>query len=175
MLAPYLSVLASHCLWLNKYIAIDDKTIFSFSLSAPGINFVGQLFQNNQQIKKWDEVETEFDLFKNKKIFIAQITHALPSLWIKIRRNYTKSINNPIIQDHYLIKKHQIISLNKLNSATLYEILIDTNKINPTSQTYFSRFLILIGKATIYYLNNILYLNNMPFRFNKVDSYICSY
>ena len=42
---------AAQCLWHNKYIKIDDKTIFSSSLSAKGINFVGQLFQNNQQIK----------------------------------------------------------------------------------------------------------------------------
>ena len=34
-------------------------------------------------------------------------------------------------------KKHTILSLNKLNSATLYEILIDANNIKPTSQTYF--------------------------------------
>ena len=47
------------------------------------------------------------------------------------------SINNLVIQDHHLIKEYQILSLNKLNSATLYEILIDANKIKPTSQTYF--------------------------------------
>ena len=41
---------AAKCLWLNKYIKIDDKTILRSSLSAKGI--VGQLFQNNQQIKK---------------------------------------------------------------------------------------------------------------------------
>ena len=51
-----------------------------------------------------------------------------------------------------MIKKHLILSLNKLNSATLYEILIDTNKIKPTSQTNF-RILSLIGKASIYYLD----------------------
>ena len=32
------------CLWHNKNIKIDDKTIFSFSLPAKGINFVGQHF-----------------------------------------------------------------------------------------------------------------------------------
>ena len=53
---------ASHCLWHNKYIKIDDKAIFNSSLFAKRINFVGQLFQNNQQIKKWDELKTEFDL-----------------------------------------------------------------------------------------------------------------
>ena len=46
------TTIALQCLWLNKYIKIDDKTIFNSLLSAKGIKFVDQLFQNNQQIKK---------------------------------------------------------------------------------------------------------------------------
>ena len=60
------SSVASQSLRHNKYIKIDDKTIFSSSLSGKETNFVGQLFQNNQQIKKWDELKTEFDLIKNE-------------------------------------------------------------------------------------------------------------
>ena len=130
------SSVASQCLWHNKYIKIDDKTIFSSSLSAKGINFIGQLFQNNQQIKKWNELKTEFDLIENEKFLIVQIIHALPILWKEILRNYTESINNLVIQDHHLVNEHQILSLNKL-SVTLYEILVDTNNIKPTSQTYY--------------------------------------
>ena len=52
------SSVASHCLWHNKDIKID-KAIFSSSLSAKGINFLGQLFANNEQIKKWNELKTE--------------------------------------------------------------------------------------------------------------------
>ena len=74
---------------------------------------------------------TEFDLIKNEKFFIAKITHTLPRSWKQILGNYIESINNLVIQDHHLIKKRQIFSLNKLNSAT-YEILIDANKIKPT-------------------------------------------
>ena len=65
-----------------------------------------------------------------------QITHALPISLKEILGNYTESINNLHIQDHHLIKK-QVLSLNKLNSATLYEIVIDANKIKPAFQTYF--------------------------------------
>ena len=129
------SSVAAQFLWHNKYIKIDDKTVFSSSLCAKGINFVGQLFQNNQQIKKWNELKTEFDLIENEKFFIVQIIHALPISWKEILRNYTESINNLVIQHHHLINKHKILSLNKLNSATLYEIYIETNKIKPTSQT----------------------------------------
>ena len=114
------SSVPSQCLWHNKYIKIDDKAIFSSPLSPEGINFVGQLFQNNQQIRKWDELKREFDFIENKKIIIVQILHALPISRKEIVANYTKSINNLVIQDHHLIKRHKILSLSKLNSATLY-------------------------------------------------------
>ena len=87
-----------------RYIKIDDKTIFSSSLPAELIKFVGQLFQNNQKIKKWDELKTESDLIENEKFLNVQITHSLPISWKEILRNYTESINNLAIQDHYLIK-----------------------------------------------------------------------
>ena len=67
---------------------------------------MGQLFQNRQQIKKWDEQETEFDLIENEKIVIVQIAHALPDSRKEFLRNYTESIDNLVIQDHHLIKKN---------------------------------------------------------------------
>ena len=85
--------------------------------------------------------------------------------------------------------------MNKLNSTTLYEILTDANKIKPTSQTYFEnlfpnfkpnwksiyllpRRLTLDTNLRMFHyksLNNVLYLNNMLFRFRKVDSLLCPY
>ena len=105
------SSLASQCLWYNKYIKIDDKTIFSSSLSVKRMNFAGQLFQNNQQIKKWDELKTGFDLTENEKLPIIQVTHALPSLPKEILRNYTETFNNLVIQDDPFRKKTSNIFL----------------------------------------------------------------
>ena len=156
---------------------------------------MGQLFQNNKQIKKQDELKTKFDFIENEKFLIGQITHALHSSWKEIAQNYTESINNLVIQDHHLIKKHEIFSLNKLNSATLYEIFIDVSKIKPTSQTYFENLIpnfkpdwkdiyLLLRRVTLdtnlrmfqyELLNNVLYLNSMLFKFKKVDSPRCSY
>ena len=84
--------------------------------------------------------------------------------------------------------------MNKLNSTTLYEILIEANKIKPTSQTYFENlfFNINLDWKSIYLLprrvtldanlrmfqykllNNGPYLNIMLIRFKKVDSPLCS-
>ena len=126
------SNVASQCSWLHKYIKTYDKTIFDSSLSVKGINFVGQLFQNNKQIKKWDELITEFDLIGNEKFLIPQITHAVLGSWKQIIQNYAESIKNLIIKDHHLIKKYQMFSLTKLNNAILYEVFIDASKIKPT-------------------------------------------
>ena len=70
-LPPLPSSVPSQCLWHNKYIEIDDKTTFSSSLSTKGINFVGQLFQNNQQNKKWDELKS-FSLFKSLMLSVVR-------------------------------------------------------------------------------------------------------
>ena len=92
-------------------------------------------------------------------------------------------------------KKHQIFSLSKLNSATLHEILIDANKAKLTSQTYFENLFSSfkpnwksiyfiprrvtldtnLGMLQYKLLSNILYLNNMLFKFKKVKSPLCSY
>ena len=113
----------------------------------------------------------------------------------EILRNFIESINNLIIQDHHLIKKHQIFSLNKLNSTTLYEILIDANKINlphklilkiffPNLKRDWKSIYILSRHVTLdtnlrmfqyKLLNNVLCLNNILFRFKKVDFPLCSY
>ena len=41
---------------------------------------MGQLSQNNQQIKRSDERKLEFDLIENKTFLITQITHKIKFL-----------------------------------------------------------------------------------------------
>ena len=93
-----------------------------------------------------------------------------------------------------MIKQHQIFPLNKLNSTTLYEILIDASKIKPASQTYFENLfpnfnpdwksIYLLPRRMIldtnrrmfqYKLLIVLYLNNMLFKFKIAGSSLCSY
>ena len=92
------SSVASQHLWHNKYSKIDDKIIFSSSLSAKGINFVGQLCQNNQQIEKWEELKTEFNLIESKKFLIVQIIYALPISWKESGSSIDKKTSNIILE-----------------------------------------------------------------------------
>ena len=121
----------------------------------------------------------EFDLYIGKK------EKAEPGLGETAVLDLSKKLEN----------KHHMFSLNKLNSATLYQILIDANKIKPASQTYLENLFpnfrsdwksiyLLPRRVTLdtslrmfqcKLLNDVLYLNNMLFRFGKVDSPLCSY
>ena len=105
------------------------------------------------------------------------------------------AINVLVIHDHHLIKKHKIFFLNELKSIALYEIVIYVNKIKPASQIYFEKLFpnfkpdwksicLLPRRVTLNkklkilqykLLNNVFYMNNMLFRFKKVDSSLCSF
>ena len=64
------------------------------------------------------------------------------------------SLENVLIQDHHLIKKSQILCLNKLNSNELCKIQIiikKTLRLNHTLKR-FSKTPIYIGKQFIYNL-----------------------
>ena len=50
---------------------------------------------------------------------------------------YGKNINDLIIKEHHLIKKHQIYCLEKLNSRELCNMQLTPKVEKPTAQTYF--------------------------------------
>ena len=82
--------------------------------------------------------------------------------------------------------------MNKLNSATLYEFLMEANKYKSTSKTYFENLfsnfnlhwksIYLLPRRVTFdtiamfqykLLNNVIYLNKMLFKFKKFDSPLC--
>ena len=100
------------------------------------------------------------------------------------RTNRTGNSINPAIHDHHLIKKHQILCLNKLDSKELYNIQLLANFLKPTLQAYFenvfARHVFEWGKIYILprivttdsririfqykILHNVLYLNKKAIR-----------
>ena len=102
---------------------------------------------------------------------------------------------NLAIQDHHLIKIHQILYLNKLDSKELHNIQLLANFLKLTSQAYFenvfaeyvfewNKIYILprivttdSSKGIFQYkiLHNILYLNKKLFQFNKISSTECPF
>ena len=81
----------------------------------------------------WSSKQTEFKWI--------QLHHSLAKPWIK--QIFIDS-RNPIslaIQDHHLIKKIQILCLNKLDSKELYNKQLLANFLKPTSQAYFDKLI----------------------------------
>ena len=95
------------------------------------------MFNDNGNIKPWEDIKKEFHLKDTQKIYLFQIIGALSKLlkdtFLKDKRN----AKNLVIFDHYIVRKPQICSVNKLTSKELYLILVDANTVKPTAQDYF--------------------------------------
>ena len=142
------------------------------------MDVIGQLFNDNGNIKPRKNITIEFHLKDTHKIYWLEIIDALPKTW----------------KDYHTVRKSQICSLDKLFSKELYLILVDANAFKPTAQDYFEMlfatsqvnwkkyFLIcntnVDTKTHMFWykvLQNILYANKMLFKFGKVTSPRCSF
>ena len=92
-----------------------------------------------------EKYKKEFHLKDTQKIYWFQIIGALPKLlkdtFLKDKRN----AKNLVIFDHYIVRKPQICSVNKLTSKELYLILVNANTVKPTAQDYFENLFELSG------------------------------
>ena len=65
-----------------------------------------------------------------------QLINAIPLNWKTIIKHNCSSANL-LLLNHHLIKKNNLISLDKLHSRELCNILVYTSPHKPTSQVYF--------------------------------------
>ena len=163
--------------------------------SERNTNFVGQLFKTDGSVKPWKQLHEEYGLANKLKFKWIQLIHSLPKPWIEQIFIDSENSISLAIQDHYLIKKHQILCLNKLDSKELYNIQLLANTLKPTSQSYFEKVFaghdfewdriyilprIVTTDSRIWIfqykiLHNVLYLNKKLFEFNKINSPECSF
>ena len=189
------STILSQFLWFNRQIQIGGATIYFSDFSNKYINFVRDLFHLEGGLKRWEFIQEEYHLPNNAKFKWMQLVHAIPKFWKEEILSDKGNSNNLIIQEHHIIKKHQVCCLAKLNSKEIYNILISSLYRKPTSQSYFEHF---FGRndfewKRIYVLprivtkdsrlrlfqfkilHNILYLNEKLFDFRIVTSPECSF
>ena len=163
--------------------------------SNHGINFIGNLVDINGKYKSWDAMKYEYNLNDKKKFRWLQLVHAIPKLWLEALNKGLGLSVNLAIYDHNLIKNCQLYTLDKLVSKELYNISLCSMYEKPTSQSYYEKLLettnlnwkeiyILPRKVSIdtnlcmfqyKILNNILFLNKLLFKFEKVQSPLCSF
>ena len=131
------STIASQVLWYNKYIKVDNESIYNCYISKKKINYIAQFFGSAGNLKTWEVLKEEYQLNENKKFAFIQIIHAIPKSWKENLASTLENIDNLVVQDHHLIQKNQVYILNKLTSKKIYDILISASEIQPTSQNYY--------------------------------------
>ena len=87
----------------NKHILIEKKAHFFSFFSDKDLNFVYQLFDNNENVKYWSSVKEElgFNNFSNFKW--QQLIYALPHFRKIVKE--TDIADNLLLPNHHLIKK----------------------------------------------------------------------
>ena len=159
------------------------------------LDHIGDLFKNNGKLRSWKDLRTKLGLDDNKKFYSRQIIHAIPCAWKEMFLECGNNISDPIINEHHLIKKHQIYCLQKLNSRKLCNIQLILNVERPAAQTYFEKkcqkpelerkvICTFPRRVTIYtnlrifqykLLHNILYRNEMVKNLRKKVFLLCSF
>ena len=127
------STISSQFFWFNSQIQIGNKSGFFSSFSERNNNFVGQLLKTDGSVKPWEQLQEKYRLANKLKFKWIQLIHLLPKPWIEQIIIDSGNSTNLAIQAHHLIKKHQILSLNKLDSKELYNTQLLVNFLKPTS------------------------------------------
>ena len=124
-----------------------------FFFSDKNLNFIGQLFNVNGNIKPWKDLKIKFDLKDTHKIYWLQILDALPNTWKDIILKDKGNAKNLVIVNHHIVRNSQIYILKKLSSKELYLILVQTNSqiyiLNINKLTNKELYLILVQANTV--------------------------
>ena len=146
------------------------------------------------KLKSWECIKHLFSLRNYMQFQYLQIIHVLPQHWKESINNFARNLNNLYIQDHHLIKRNTIYSLEKRNTKELYHMQLFFKYVKPTCQNYpdrkfdgynFSWKLICkLPRIATYdakirilqykLLNNALYLNKKLFHFGIISQPKCS-
>ena len=103
------STMTSQVIWFNKYIKIDNKSLCNNSLANQGINYVGQLFNENGMAKAWLDIKTQFNLSNKQNYFWIQLINVILKSWKEELRRINRISDSLSVYDHHLIKKIEYI------------------------------------------------------------------
>ena len=103
-------MILSDFIWFNSKVLRLTVSVYIFLFfSNPGLNFIGQLFNYNGNVKPWKDIKIEFHLIDNHKICLLQIIDVLPETWKNIILKDKRNANNLVIFGYHIIKKYQIL------------------------------------------------------------------
>ena len=163
--------------------------------SQKKLNHIGDLFQNDGKMRSREYLRGKLGLDDNRKFYWRQIIHAIAHVWKEMFSGCVNNINDLIFNEHHLIRKHQIYCLEKLKRRELYNMQLIFNIEKPTAETYFEKKIkkpelkwkdiytlpkrVMINRNLLIcqykLLHNIIYLNEMLYKFGKKVSPLCSF
>ena len=188
------SCIASQQLWYNRFITINNKTVFFPKWSKSQLNVIGQLF-DDKKLKPWNELRKEFSLANTDHFKYVQLCNAIPSSWKTSILIDSENTHRLVVYELHIVINQTIHHIFKLKAKFLYNFFLGKMECRPTAQRYFSNLFMLPDnfdwtkiydlprKTTVdtrlrvfqyKILNNVLYLNEKLFHFGLVDSGKCS-
>ena len=128
-------MILSEVIWFNSNIKSDNNpTNFSF-FSYKSVDFIGQWFNDNGNVKPWKDLKIEFHLKDIYKIYWLQIIDAFSKTWEDIILKDKGNARNLIIFDHHVEILKYIVEQSEQN---YFENIFETSQFNRKKYIYFS-------------------------------------
>ena len=89
---------------------------------SKNLDHASDLFENNGKMRSWEDLRAKLGLDYNKKIIRDKLFLASLALGKKRFQSVVTIFSDLIINEHHLIKKHQIYCLEKLSSRERYNM-----------------------------------------------------
>ena len=90
-------------------------------------------------MRNWEDLRVKLDLDDSRKFYWIQIIHTVSSVWKEMFLACGNNISNLIINEHHLIKKHQIFCLEKPNNREVYNMQLILQVEKCIAQTYIEK------------------------------------
>ena len=103
-------------IWFNSNIKVESKPVHFYFFSDKNLSFIGQLFNENGNIKALEDIKIEFHLKDTQEIYWLQIIDAFPKSWKHAIFKNKGNTQIVFIFDHNIVRKTQVYSPNKLAS-----------------------------------------------------------
>ena len=123
-------------LWNNKYICKSNSSLYYPSLSAKGINKIGDIFSDSGTLLQWKDAIDKFDLQPRDIMQWLSLCISIPAIW-KSKLN-KRTISWPTAQG-------DCTQLHHLAVKSVYKKQLKSLIKTPTSQIFLKSSSILVG------------------------------
>ena len=173
-------------MWNNSCITSGGKSLYNQYFITNGITFIVDIMDEKRNLLEWEKAKQKYDFNMFSNLSWLCLIKSVPAVWkSNLRNSFSGSPPRTELQNE---------DIACIDSKMAYLKLIQPLSKPPTSQLYFEKVLDF-GKVEwkkVYMLprivtmdsslrsfqyiilNDILYLNERPYKFNIVESPLCS-